>query len=55
MVVVGVGLAVHLTIVRDSAEGDGRSLAEVGEFSADWVDLISRWQLGGLEQFVYVG
>ena len=52
---VGVGLAVHLTIVRDSAEGDGRSLAEVGEFSADWVDLISRWRLGGLEQFVYVG
>jgi hypothetical protein len=52
---VAVGLAVHLTIVRDSAEGDGRSLAEVGEFSADWVDLISRWRLDGLEQFVYVG
>jgi hypothetical protein len=52
---VGVGLAIHLTIVRDSAEGDGRSLAEVGEFSADWVDLVSRWRLGGLEQFVYVG
>jgi hypothetical protein len=52
---VGAGLAVHLTIVRDSAEGGGRSLAEVGEFSADWVDLISRWRLGGLEQFVYVG
>ena len=52
---VGIGLAVHLTIVRSSAEGDGRSLAEVGEFSADWVDLISRWRLGGLEQFVYVG
>jgi hypothetical protein len=52
---VGVGLAIHLTIVRDSAEGGGRSLVEVGEFSADWVDLISRWRLDGLEQFVYVG
>ena len=52
---VGTGLAIHLAIVRDSAEGDGRSLAEVGEFSADWVDLVSRWRLGGLEQFVYVG
>ena len=30
---VGVGLAIHLTIVRDSAESEGRSLAEVGEFS----------------------
>ena len=55
MAAVGIGLAVHLTIVRDSAEGDGRSLAEVGEFSADWADLVSRWRLGGLEQFVYVG
>jgi hypothetical protein len=52
---VGAGLAIHVTIVRDSAEGDGRSLVEVGEFSADWVDLISRWRLDGLEQFVYAG
>jgi hypothetical protein len=52
---VGVGLAIHLTIVRDSAESGGRSLQEVGEFSADWTDLVSRWQLDGLEQFVYIG
>ena len=52
---VGVGLAIHLTIVRGSAESGGRSLQEVGEFSAEWVDLLSRWQLGGLEEFVYVG
>ncbi|MGH3023926.1 MAG: hypothetical protein ACRDNI_09745, partial [Gaiellaceae bacterium] len=52
---VGVGLAVHLTIVRGSAESGGRSLQEVGEFSAEWADLLSRWQLDGLEEFVYVG
>ena len=52
---VGVGFAIHLTIVRDSAESGGRSLQEVGEFSADWIDLVSRWQLDGLEQFVYIG
>lgn len=52
---VGVGLAVHLTIVRGSAESGGRSLREVGEFSAEWVDLASRWQLGDLEEFVYLG
>jgi hypothetical protein len=51
----GAGFAIHLTIVRGSAEGGGRSLQEVGEFSADWIDLVSRWQLGGLEEFVYVG
>jgi hypothetical protein len=52
---IGIGFAVHLTIVRGSAESDGRSLQEVGEFSADWVDLVSRWRLDGFEQFVYVG
>jgi len=52
---IGVGLAIHLTIVRDSAESGGRSLQEVGEFSSDWIDLVSRWQLDGLEQFVYAG
>jgi hypothetical protein len=52
---IGVGLAVHLTIVRGSAEGGGRSLQEVGEFSADWVDLVSRWRLDGFEQFAYLG
>ena len=31
---IGAGLAIHLTIVRDSAESEGRSLHEVGEFSA---------------------
>ncbi len=31
---VGAGLAIHLAIVRDSAESEGRSLQEVGEYSA---------------------
>lgn len=52
---VAVGLVIHLTIVRGSAESGGRSLAEVSEFSAEWTDLVSRWRLGGLEEFVYVG
>jgi hypothetical protein len=52
---VGVGLAIHLTIVRDSAESGGRSLQEVGEFSASWLDLLSRWAPSEPEQFVYAG
>ena len=52
---IGVGLAIHLTIVRGSVESGGRSLQEVGEFSADWIDLVSRWRLDGFEQFAYVG
>ena len=51
----GVGLAIHLAIVRGSAEGGGRSLQEVGEFSAGWFDLVSRWQPSEPERFVYVG
>jgi hypothetical protein len=52
---VGVGLAIHLTIVRDSAESGGRSLQEVGEFSASWLDLLSRWRPSEPERFVYAG
>jgi hypothetical protein len=52
---VGTGLALHLAVIRDSAESGGRSLAEVSEFSADWADLVSRRQLSGLEQYVYAG
>jgi hypothetical protein len=52
---VGVGLAVRYTVIEGSAEEGGRSLAEVGEFSAEWIDLVSRWRLGGLEDFVYLG
>ena len=52
---VGLSLAIRYTLIAGSAEEGGRSLQEVGEFSAEWSDLLSRWQLGGLEDFVYVG
>ncbi|MGH3092556.1 MAG: hypothetical protein ACRDOG_09575, partial [Gaiellaceae bacterium] len=52
---VGLGLAIRYTLIAGSAEEGGRSLQEVGEFSAEWSDLLSRWQLGGLEDFVYIG
>ncbi len=52
---VGIGLAVHLGIVRDSAESEGRSLQEVGEYSAGISDLLSRWQPLEDERFVYLG
>ena len=52
---VGIGLAVHLAIVRDSAESGGRSLQEVGEYSAAITDLLSRWQPEESERFVYLG
>jgi hypothetical protein len=52
---VAIGLTVHLTIVRDSAESAGRSLQEVGEYSASFGDLLSRWAPNEPERFVYVG
>jgi hypothetical protein len=52
---VGVGLAIRYTLIAGSAEEGGRSLTDVSNFSADPVDLLSRWRLGGLEHFVYLG
>ena len=52
---VGVGLAVHLAIVRESAESEGRSLQEVGEYSAGLSDLLGRRLSDEPERFVYVG
>jgi hypothetical protein len=52
---VGIGLAIRYTLISGSAEEGGRSLEEVGEFSAEPLDLLSRWRLDGLEDFVYVG
>jgi hypothetical protein len=52
---VAAGLAIHLAIVRESAEGEGRSLQEVGEFSASAWDLVSRWLPTQPERFVYLG
>jgi hypothetical protein len=52
---VAAGLAIHFAIVRGSAESEGRSLQEVGEYSADVWDLVSRWLPAQPEQFVYLG
>ena len=51
----GVGLAIRYLLIAGSAEGGGRSLAEVGEYSAEWTDFLSRRQLGGTEEFVFLG
>jgi hypothetical protein len=52
---VAVGLAIRYTLIAGSVDEGGRSLADVGEFSAEPLDLLSRWRLGGLEDFVYLG
>jgi hypothetical protein len=51
----GFGLAIRYTLIAGSVEEGGRSLDEVGEFSAEPLDLLSRWRLDGLEDFVYLG
>jgi hypothetical protein len=50
-----VGLAIRYTLIAGSAEGSGRSLAEVDEYSAEWSDFLSRRALGGTEEFVFLG
>jgi hypothetical protein len=50
-----IGLVIRYTLIAGSAEGAGRSLAEVGEYSAEWSDLLSRRALGGTEEFVFLG
>jgi hypothetical protein len=52
---VGAGLLVSATTIAGSTEAGGRPLSEVTAYSADWVDLVSRGQRGGFEQFVYLG
>jgi hypothetical protein len=52
---IGVGLGIRYLLIAGSVEGGGRSLAEVGEYSAEWIDLVSRRQLGGTEEFVFLG
>jgi hypothetical protein len=55
VVAAAVGLVVRYTLIAGSAEDQGRSLAEVRKFQADWVDLLNRWHRPGSEAFVYVG
>ena len=50
-----VGLVVRYTLIAGSAEDQGRSLAEVRKFQAEWADLFNRWHRAGSEEFVYFG
>jgi hypothetical protein len=50
-----VGLAAREVVIEGSQASEGRTLEEVAAYSADWLDLLSRWRLDGLEQYVYVG
>jgi hypothetical protein len=50
-----VGLAVRYALIAGSAEDQGRSLAEVRKFQAEWADLFNRWHRPGSEEFVYFG
>jgi hypothetical protein len=50
-----VGHTVHVAAIRGSAAAQGRSLQEVGEYSAGYWDLLSRWQPDEPERFVYLG
>jgi hypothetical protein len=50
-----VGLTVRYTLIAGSAEDQGRSLADVRKFQAEWADLFNRWHRPGSEEFVYFG
>jgi hypothetical protein len=50
-----VGLVVRYTLIAGSAEDQGRSLADVRRFQAEWTDLFNRWHRPGSEEFVYFG
>jgi hypothetical protein len=50
-----VGLVVRYTLIAGSAEDEGRSLADVRRFQAEWADLFNRWHRPGSEEFVYFG
>ena len=50
-----VGLVVRYTLIAGSAEDQGRSLADVRRFQAEWADLFNRWHRPGSEEFVYFG
>jgi hypothetical protein len=55
LVAATVGLLVRYTLIAGSAEDQGRSLADVRKFQAEWADLFNRWHRPGSEEFVYFG
>jgi hypothetical protein len=52
---IGVGLALRYTVIADSPEATGRSLADVEGFSAEWSDFVDRGHRGASEEFVFLG
>ncbi len=52
---IALGVAIRETVIAGSTAGEGRTLEQVEQFQAGWLDLVSRFRLEGLEQFVYVG
>jgi hypothetical protein len=52
---VGAGVLVQQAVIADSLEAQGRSLAEVAFYSADWQDFVTRGQRHGSESFVLLG
>lgn len=49
------GLLAETVVIAGTTESEGRSLEEVGFYSADAMDFLSRWRLHGPERFVYLG
>jgi hypothetical protein len=52
---IAAGVAIRETVIAGSIADEGRTLEQVEQFQADWLDLLSRFRLHGLEQFAYVG
>jgi hypothetical protein len=49
------GLLAETVVIAGTTEEEGRSIEEVGFYSASAVDFLSRWRLHGPERFVYLG
>jgi hypothetical protein len=52
---IGIGVGLRETIIAGSTAASGRTIEQVEMFQASWVDLVSRFRHGGIEEFVYVG
>lgn len=52
---VAAGILIDRALVRGSINAQGRSLASVGAYSAEWVDFLVRHDRHGSESFVFLG
>jgi len=50
-----IGIALRETVIAGSVASGGRTIDQVEMFQASWLDVLSRFRRGGLEEFVYVG